>query len=328
MAAALAAALMSVGSGCVERGPMPLRGRPAEQVTIGIAFWKADVPEYVDAAAGFQAGMEALEYRTGVGVRYLERDAVGDADTMKSILSAWDGEVDLIVTTGTPGTLVAAEVVKKTPVVFTAVFDPVATGIVDGWHKHSGEFTGVSCKVPVADQIAVLQQLLPETKRIGIVFNPEEANSRAQIAEATALESSMGIQVVESPLAAGEHDLGPATRRLAGKADVVFAPQDTVVATDPEAVIAAAHETYLPVFSALGEVARDGALLALAPNFYTDSKAAAEMADLILRGARPGAIPVAMPKRPRLIINLAAAQRLGIEPAPLMLSLADEVIRE
>jgi putative ABC transport system substrate-binding protein len=82
------------------------------------------------------------------------------------------------------------------------------------------------------------------------------------------------------------------------------------------------------VFSALGEVARDGALLALAPNFYTDSKAAAEMADLILRGARPGAIPVAMPKRPRLIINLAAAQRLGIEPAPLMLSLADEVIRE
>ena len=50
---------------------MPLRGRPAEQVTIGIALWKADVPEYVDAAAGFQAGMEALEYRTGVGVQYL-----------------------------------------------------------------------------------------------------------------------------------------------------------------------------------------------------------------------------------------------------------------
>jgi putative ABC transport system substrate-binding protein len=314
-------------SGCVERATLPVRARPARAVTVGIAFWKANVPEYVDAAAGFRSGMEELGYRVGPGVRYLERDAGGDLEKMKAIFAEWDGKVDLIVTTGTACSQAAAAVVKRTPVVFTAVFDPVAAGIAQGWHRPGGRFAGVSCKVPLSDQVEVLQRLLPKAKRMGIVFNPEEANSRAQIAEAKSLEKSMGLQVVESPLEPGEADLGGATRRLAGKVDVVFAPADTVVAANPQAVIAAAQEVGLPVFSALAEVARAGALMALGPNFYVDSKRAAEMADLVFRGVRPGAIPVAMPKRPRLVINVRAADRLGIKVAPLTVSLADEVVR-
>jgi putative ABC transport system substrate-binding protein len=326
--AALAAALSLLAlAGCIQRGALPVRDRPAHPVTIGIAFWKAEVAEYADAVAGFKVEMEARGYQPGRDLHYMERDAAGDEQKLRASLREMDGKADLIVTTGTRCTDTAKKVVKHTPVVFTAVFDPVVTGIVDSWHRPGGSFTGNSCRVPLADQMKVLRRILPGVKRVGIVFNPKEPNSRAQVEEAKALERSVGITVVESPLRADEQNLGPATLRLESRADVVLAPQDTVVSVDPGAIVAAADRLGLPVEGALAEVARAGGLMALAPNFYADGKRAAVTADLVLRGAQPAVLPVSQPERTTLVLNLRAAERLGIRVPQQMVSLADEVIR-
>ncbi|MDQ2632499.1 MAG: ABC transporter substrate-binding protein, partial [Pseudomonadota bacterium] len=211
------------------------------------------------------------------------------------------------------------------PVVFTAVSDPLGAQLVKDMQKPGGNVTGLSDMSPVAAHVDLIKEILPQVKTIGYLYNSGEANSVSLLAALKAAAEPAGITVVESA-ATKTAEVQGAARALVGRVDAFYVPTDNTIVSALEAAVAVAEEAKLPLFTADTDSVNRGSIAALGFNYYDVGKQTGEVVVRILKGEKPGDIAVEIAEGTDLVVNKAAAQKIGLELPESVVSRATKVI--
>lgn len=270
----------------------------------------------LDAAA---EGFKQAFADSGMTVTFDEQNANGDQSVAASIAGTFNaGNQDLVLAIATPAAQATAQAITDRPVLFTAVTDPIEAGLVDSWEAPGGNLTGTSDANPVAEQLALIAEIVPDLETIGVIYSPGETNSLVQVEWVKEAAEKMDIEVVEAP-AEKSADVLQAVQTLSD-VDAVYVPTDNIVVTSLETVIQFGEDNQIPVFGAEGDSVARGAIATYGLDYWELGYQTGQMAVKILQeNLDPGTVPVMTLETPLLYLNLGAAERMGIEiPAELV----------
>jgi putative ABC transport system substrate-binding protein len=213
------------------------------------------------------------------------------------------------------------------PIVFAAASDPVGTGLVASLARPGGNITGLANQISDTGgkKLELLREVVPGLRRLAIMANVGNPASVLDMGEAEATARALGLEVTASEIRRAE-DISPAFDALMGRADALYVCVDPLVNTHRIRVNTLALAARLPTMHGLREYVEAGGLMSYGPNLPDLFRRAADYVDKILRGAKPGDIPVEQPIKFDLIINLTTARALGLEVPPALLARADAVI--
>lgn len=302
---------------------------PAQARKIGIST-VLEVPQLLETKQGV---LEALAERGFVEGKTLTVDyqsANGNMPTQQQIAKKFVGEgLDAIVAITTPTAQAMASATKDVPIVFAAVTDPVKAKLIPGFAPTGGNVTGVSDAAPVAIQLKLFRELVPGLKRLGFVYNPGLDSSSATLGWVKEEGAKLGIEVTEAA-APTTNEVVPAARKLVGKVDAIYVPNDTTVVAALEAVVKIGEETRTPVFTGETRGVDRGALASAGLNYLEVGKLAGRMVADILSGKKAGEIEpvIAYQKLPTFVtvVNKRAADAMGVTIPPAVLARASKVV--
>jgi ABC-type uncharacterized transport system substrate-binding protein len=221
----------------------------------------------------------------------------------------------------------AKQATSVIPIVFAVAGDPVGSGLVASLARPGGNITGLS--VQAADlagkRLEILREVVPGLRRLAIMGHVGNPTYVLQRGEAQAAAHTLGLEVVPAEIRRAE-DIEPAFEALKGRADALHVFGDPLLATNRIRINTLAQGARLPTIYNYREFVAAGGLMSYGPNFPDLFRRAAEYVDKILRGAKPGDLPVQQPTKFDLVINLKTTKALGLEIPPTLLALADEVI--
>jgi putative ABC transport system substrate-binding protein len=260
----------------------------------------------------------AIEYRWAEGRH--ERYAENAAEFVRL-------KVDVIVTVATTPTLAAKQATAVIPIVFAAASDPVGTGLVASLARPGGNVTGLANQVSDTGgkKLELLREAVPGLRRLAIMANVGNPASVLDMDEAEATARTLGLEVIRSEIRRAD-DIASAFDALKDRAEALYVCVDPLVNTHRIRVNTLALGARLPTIHGLREYVEAGGLMSYGPNLPDLLRRAADYVDKILRGAKPGDIPVEQPTKFDLVINLTTAKALGLEIPASLLARADEVI--
>ena len=308
--------------------PLAARAQQAAKVpTIGFLGATTPLAEGQRLAA-FVQRLRQLGWMEGRNVSIEVRWAEGRSERYAEIATEFVLlKVDLIVTYATPPVLAAKQATSVIPIIFASAADPVGTGLVASLARPGGNVTGLSNQQAdtAAKRLELLRELIPGLGRLAILANVGSPAAVLDMREVQAAARALGLEVITSELRRAE-DISPAFDALKGRADALYVCTDPPVNTHRIRVNTLALAARLPTMHLFREYVEAGGLMSYGPNNPDLLRRAADYVDKILRGAKPGDIPVEQPTKFDLIINLTTAKALGLTiPEPFLLR-ADEVI--
>jgi putative ABC transport system substrate-binding protein len=280
----------------------------------------------------FLQGLRDLGYVEGRNVVIEDRSAEGKPERVPALAAELVAlKVDVIVTSGTPQALAAKHATRSVPIVFAGVSDPVKSGLVTSLARPGGNVTGLSLLAPdlVGKDLEQLKQAVPGVSRVAVLWQPGALGERTEqkmLKEADVAARALGMrpQFVE---ARGPENFDRAfldmTRARAGALTVLSTP---MFASERGRLVALAAKNRPPAVYPLREFVDAGGLIAYGPNAVDMYRRAATYVDRILKGAKPGDLPVEQATKFELIINLKTAKALGLTIPPSLLQRADQVI--
>ena len=235
-------------------------------------------------------------------------------------------KVDVIVTVGTavPAVKQATSVI---PIVFAISGDPIGTGLVASLARPGGNVTGLSGQAPdlAGKKLELLREVVPGFRRLAILVNAGYPAAVQDMREVQTLARTLGLEVATSEIRRAE-DIAPGFEALRGRADVLYVCGDPVAYANRTPIQKFALAAQLPTIFAGRENVEVGGLMSYGPNTLDLFRRAADYVDKILRGAKPGDLPIEQPTKFELVINLVTAKALGITIPQMLLGRADEVI--
>lgn len=262
---------------------------------------------------GLLDGLKAKGYEEGKNLEFDYKTAQGNPAIAVQIARQFVGEnPDVLVGIATPSAQALVSATRSIPVVFTAVTDPVGAKLVKTMEQPGQNVTGLSDLSPVSQHVALIQEILPQVKSIGVVFNPGEANAVTLVELLKVSAAAQGIKVVEAT-ALKSADVQSATQAIAAKSDIIYAPTDNTVASAIEGMIVAANQAKTPVFGGATSYVEKGAIAGLGFDYYQVGVQTADYVAAILDGQEPGKLDVTVAKGSDLVINRDAAAKLGIQ---------------
>jgi putative ABC transport system substrate-binding protein len=286
-------------------------------------------PALDNCRKGFMDQMKAEGFEGGKDIQYDFSNAEGDMSMVASIARKFvSAKVDLIYTMSTPSSQACVAAAKDTsiPVIFGAVTDPVAAKLIDSWDKPGGNCTGVSDWTEINPQLQVMKEILPNLKRIGVVYNAGEKNSVVQVDDLKKAISRFGISDVVEATAATTADVQAAAMSLAGKVDAIWIPTDNTATSAQDSIIKVCEEKKIPFFVADVTSVEKGAIAAPGFSYYEIGKEAAKITARVLKGAKPADIPALKPKYTDLYVNPSEAKRMGVTIPESVLKKATKVV--
>jgi putative ABC transport system substrate-binding protein len=266
-----------------------------------------------------------IEGRT-VAIEY--RWAEGRTDRFDEIAAEFvRRKVDVIVTSATAAIVAAKQATSVIPIVFAAAGDPVGTGLVASLARPGGNVTGLSIQQTdvAAKRLELLREVVPGLRRLAILGNVDGPAVLLDMREVHTTARPLGLEVVTSEIRRGE-DIAPAFETLKGGADALYVCIDPLVHSHRIRINTLALAARLPTMHGSREPVEAAGLMSYGPNHPDLWRRAADYVDKILRGAKPGDLPVEQPRKFDLVINLTTAKALGLEIPPTLLATADEVI--
>ncbi|OLT10629.1 sugar ABC transporter substrate-binding protein [Kocuria sp. CNJ-770] len=299
-------------------------GTAVEEATVGISQF-VEHPSLDAAREGFVAALEEGGYTEGENLTLDLQNASGDQGTSTSIASNLAGsDADLVLAIATPSAQGVAQAVTDRPVLFTAVTDPVEAGLVESLENPGGNVTGTTDMNPVAEQIALIKQLDPDAKSVGIIYSSGETNSQVQVEMAKEAAAEEGLEVVEKAVT-NTSEVAQAAESF--DTDAIYVPTDNKVVSGLEAVISAAEAKQIPLIAGEGDSVERGALITKGIDYEQLGRQTGEMAVRILaEGADPATMPVESQEETELVINMQAAERMGVEVPQELQDSAAQVI--
>jgi ABC-type uncharacterized transport system substrate-binding protein len=213
------------------------------------------------------------------------------------------------------------------PIVFAVAGEPVGMGLVASLARPGGNITGLSLqKLDLGDKrLEFLREIVPGFRRLAIMANVGNPATVQEMQEVQATARNLGHEVATFEIRRAE-DIAPIFEALKGRADALYVCGDPLVDTNRVRIITLALGVKLPTMSDFSEYVEAGGLMSYGPNFPDLFRRAAGYVDKILRGAKPGDIPVEQPTKFDLVINLITAKALGLDVPPTLLARADKVI--
>ena len=260
--------------------------------------------------------LTAAGYVEGTDVMYLLANAQGDMGTAVSIAQDFKAQnVDLVVAIATPTAIAAVQVFQgeTTPVVFAAITDPVAYALVTSATDPSGNenVTGVSDLIDLPANLKLLAELSPKIKRIGMIYNPGEANSEFLTNWAVKEAENLGLSIVTA-VADTSANVQMAAQSLIGRVDAFYVTTDNTVVTAIAAVIGASEEGGIPFLVADPTSIGSGVTLASGFDYYENGLLTGTVVQQILEGTKPNEIPVVYQQNPQVVLDLDAAAKIGL----------------
>jgi ABC-type uncharacterized transport system substrate-binding protein len=236
-------------------------------------------------------------------------------------------KVDVILTAGTLAASKAKQATTGIPIVFAAAGDPVGTGLVASLSRPGGNVTGLSIQQndTAGKRIELLRDIVPNLRRLAILANADNPAPMLESEQVQAAARTLGLEVAPIKIRRAE-DIAPAFEALKGGADALYVATDPLVSTNRVQINALALDARLPTVHGGREYVETGGLLSYGADIPDLFRRAAEIVDKILRGAKPGNIPVEQPTKFDIVINLKTAKALGLDISHNFVVLADEVI--
>ncbi len=264
------------------------------------------------ANEGFVAALDDA----GITYEIDQQNAQNDQPTCQTIASKLvnDGD-DLILAIGTPAAQAVSSATTDIPVIGTAITDFAESGLVADNDAPGGNVTGTSDLTPVADQIELLEQLVPEAKTVGLLYCTAEANSEVQIKMAEEALDAAGI-AHERYTVSSSNEIQQVVESMVGKVDAVYTPTDNTIAAGMATVAMVANEHQLPVIVGCDTMVEDGGLASYSINYYDLGYKAGQMAVRILtEGADPAEMPIEYLEAEdcQLIANQQTADEVGVD---------------
>ena len=311
--------------------PLAVRAQQAAKVPrIGyLAGDRAAGPHLIEA---FRQGLRDLGYVEGSNVLIEYRDAEGKFERLPALAAELVAlKIDVIVAGGTPLILAAKQATRTLPIVFAAASDPVTDGLVTSLARPGGNVTGLSNIAPdlVGKRLELLKQAVPGVNRVAILWQPGGTGERTEQdmrkgAEAAARALGMRLQFLE---ARGPADFDRAfsdmTRERAG---ALTSLGGSMFFSERRRLVDLAAKNRLPALYQQREFVDAGGLMAYGANLADNFRRAATYVDKILKGAKPGDLPVEQPTKFELVVNPKTAKALGLTLPPSVLGRADQVI--
>ncbi len=279
--------------------------------------------------AAFREGLRELGYVEGQNIKIESRWAEGNYDRLPGLAADLVRlKVDVIVTYGTPASQAAKRATGTIPIVMAAIIDPVASGLVTSIARPGGNLTGQSMMSPdlVAKQLEILKEAVPKVSRVAVLWNPANAGNAPQVRHAQDAAGALGVRL-QSLGAKGPSEIDSAfTAMTSEQAGAVIVLVDAMLQENRTRITDLAARNRLPAVYGLSEYAEAGGLLAYGPNRLGMFRHAVTYVDKILKGAKPGDLPIEQPQTFELIVNLKTAKALGVTIPPSLLQRADQVI--
>ncbi len=304
---------------------VPKVTRAKERVSVDLSYI-VEHPAIEATKRGILATLAESGYIPGKTMNLEDQCAQGSMPTQVQINRKFVGDdPDLIVAISTPSAQTALSATNKIPIVFAAVTDPLAAGLVNSLDKPGRNLTGSSDRTPIDKQLELVRLIVPNARRIGVIYNAGEANSVAQVDLIEKLATQNGLKIVEAT-AAQTGAVLDAARSLVGRVDAIYVPTDSTVVSAIESVVRVGDEARIPVFAADTASVERGAIAALGFDYYDVGVAAGQSAVAILKGAKPGDLPVRFIDKLQIYINKTSAKRMGVTLPDSLISQATKVI--
>lgn len=264
---------------------------------------------------GFLKGLEAEGIKEGDNLTVKYKNAAADMGTAKQISdSLVSDKVDLVCAIATPSAQSAYNAAMKAdiPVIYTAVTDPVAAELADKDGKPVGEVTGTSDKLPVEEQLKMIREMLPDAKKIGIMYTTSEANSVSAIEEYKSLVKKYDFELVEKGITTTA-DVSLAADDLLSKVDCITNLTDNTVVASLPTILDKANEKKIPVFGSEIEQVKIGCLAAEGIDYIALGKQTGKMTAKVLKGeAKASEQNFETITEPGFYVNNKVAENLGI----------------
>ncbi len=322
----LVLAAVALASGCgdddtSEESPSPA----ATKASYAIGITQIVSHPALDASVeGFKEAMAEKGFTEGENVTYDVQNAQGDMATASSIAQKFaSDELDLILGIATPTTQAMVKAEKTTPIVFTAVTDPVGAGLVKDAEAPEANVTGVSDMLPVEPHLELIKEIVPDVRTIGVLYNAGETNSVFLVEAEKEAAEAMGIKVVEAT-ASNSSEVQAAAKSLVGRVDAISVLTDNTIVSALETVIKVSRENKIPLIAGDTDSVKRGAVAAYAFDYKDLGMQAGYMTAEILGGKAIMDIPVQYAENLMLSVNPTAAEAMGVTIPEDLAAEADE----
>jgi len=278
----------------------------------------------------FREGLRELGYIEGQNILIEYRWAEGKYERLAALVAELLARnVEVIVTAGTPASHAVKKATTSVPLVMVAVGDPVASGLVSNLARPAGNITGLTSMGDELEgkRLELLRELIPTLSHVGALTNSGNPSLKKASEVLQAVAAALKIKILVVDVRSADQLDGAFDLIIQKHPDALLVPGDRVFLTNRVRIVQFATQRRLPAMSAYRELVEAGGLISFGPSYAGMHRRAAFYVDRILKGAKPGDLPVERPTTFEMVINLRAAKTLGLTVPPAVLARADEVIQ-
>jgi len=309
----------------------PLAGRAQQSVNVPRVGFMGNSTESLEAnlVGSFREGLRKLGYQEGRNIVVEYRWAEGKYEHFPTLIAELlTAKVDVIVTAGTPASMAVKKATTIVPLVMVAVGDPVGVGLVPSLARPGGNLTGLSSIAPDLEgkRMELLREVVPKLAHVGVFFNPANLFHTVSMRNARTATETLGIKLLPLSVRVSQDLNGAFATIRKEKPDALLVLADRVYLHERKRMMDFALQHRLPNASAHKEMVEAGGLMSYGPSYEDMHRRAADYVDKILKGAKPGDLPIQQPTKFDLKVNLKTAKALGLDVPPTLLARADEVI--
>lgn len=279
-------------------------------------------------ASVFVQRLRELGWHEGRNLRVEVRWAEGRRERFAEIAAEFVRlKVDVIVTYATPAVLAAKMATSSIPIVFAASSDPVENGLVTNLSHPGGNVTGLSSQTGelAGKRIEILREMVPTLRRLAVIGNVTAPNIVIEMRNVAAATRALSVEYIPLEIERAA-DIDTAIAGVTGRADALYVALDPVINTNRLRLNTLALGARLPTAEPFREFVEAAGLMSYGANLPDLYRRGGDFVDKILKGTKPGDIPIEQPTKFDLIINLTTAKALGLTVPPALLARADEVI--
>ncbi len=284
----------------------------------------------LDAAyAGFIDGLAAAGYTEDVNIEVDFQNAQGDQANLMTISERFvKNKVDLILAIATPSAQAVASATTEIPIIVTAVTDLVGARLVESNETPGTNVSGTNDAAPMEQQLALMIELFPEAKTLGIIYTSSEVNSEIQAEQISALAEQAGL-AIETGTITSVNDIEQIASSLSGKVDMIYVPTDNTIASAMPNLAKVAEEKKIPVFCGAPAMVEAGGLATVGIDYYKLGVQTGAMAARVLNGeAEPATMPVESLADVDVVLNQTVADAIGYVFPENVLERATEIYTE
>jgi ABC-type uncharacterized transport system substrate-binding protein len=285
---------------------------------------------YSDRVEAFRQGLRELGYVEGKNIVIEYRYAEGKLDRLPNLAAELVHlNVDLIVTSSTPGVLAAKKASRMVPIVFISISDPVGSGLVASLARPGGNITGLTILAVELSgkRLELLKEAVPKATRVAFLWNSANPAQELQWKEMQAAAQELRLQLQSLEVRSSNDFDSAFEAALRERAQALIPAPEPLINTHLKRIVEFAAKNRLPAMYGGPEVVDAGGLMSYAPSYTDQSHRAATYVDKILKGAKPADLPVEQPTKFEFVINLKTAKQIGVTIPPELLARANRLIK-